>query len=210
MQYQYTVLSEEEVYRGFFKLRRYEVDFELFRGGRSGAVMRECSATSGFVVVALPYDPLRQEFLLIEQFRIGAMVAGQHPWQLEAVAGFMDKPGESADACMQRELEEEVGLRARALERVDTYFGSPGGSAGQTHFYFAEVDSTAAARHTGLLDEGEDILVHRVPYETAFNWLFNGEINNATLILALQSFLLRKVLPEYGAKWIKPEEPSCQ
>ena len=203
MQYQFKVLKEEDVYRGFFKLRRYEVDFELFRGGYSGPVMRGCSATSGFVVVALPYDPKREEFLLIEQFRIGAMVAGHHPWQLEAVAGFMDKPGETPDECMQRELQEEVGLHAKELEYNDTYFGSPGGSAGQTHFYFARVDTEAAARYTGLLDEGEDILVHRIPYDTAFNWLLTGEIKNATLILALQAFLLHKTLSAHLEKWNK-------
>lgn len=203
MQYQFKVLNEQEVYRGFFKLRRYEVDFELFRGGHSGPVVRECSATSGFVVVALPFDPVSEEFLLIEQFRIGAMVAGHHPWQLEAVAGFMDKPGETPDDCMQRELQEEVGLQAKELEHVDTYFGSPGGSAGQTHFYFARVDINAAARYTGLLEEGEDILVHRVPYNTAFEWLLSGKIKNATLILALQAFLLRKTLSVHLDKWIK-------
>lgn len=206
MNYQFKVLDSSEVYRGFFKLQRYEVDFELFRGGFSGPVMRECSATSGYVVVALPYDPERREFLLVEQFRIGAMVAGHHPWQLEAVAGFMDKPGESADACMQRELMEEAGLEAQTLEHVTTYFGSPGGSAGQTHFYFARVDSSKAALHTGLLEEGEDILVHRVPFDTAFAWLFNGEIKNATLILALQAFLLHKTLRPQLDAWIKEEE----
>lgn len=205
MNYQFKVLSEQEVYRGFFKLRRYEVDFELFRGGMSGAVIRECSTTSGFVVCALPYDPETQEFLLIEQFRIGAMVAGCHPWQLEAVAGFMDKPGETPAECLQRELQEEVGLQGEELEYVDTYFGGAGGSAGQTHFYFVRVQAAKAATYTGLLDEGEDILVHRVPFAQAFRWLFAGEIQNATLILALQAFLLRKTLRPHLGQWINGE-----
>lgn len=191
MNYRFRVLDKQQAYRGFFKLDRYQVDFELFRGGMSGAVMRECSATSGFVVAGLPYDPLRECFVLIEQFRIGAMVAGEHPWQLEIVAGFMDVPGESADDCMQRELEEEIGTRARALHHVQTYFPSPGGSAGQTHLYFAEVDSAQVARHTGLLEEGEDILVHCVPYTAVFEQLAQGEVKNATMLLALQAFYIR-------------------
>lgn len=191
MKYRFRVLEQQSAYRGFFKLDRYMVDFELFRGGMSGAVMRECSATSGFVVAGLPFDPVRECFVLIEQFRIGAMAAGAHPWQLEIVAGFMDVEGESADACMQRELEEEIGTRARVLHPVQTYFPSPGGSAGQTHLYFAEVDSTAVAVHTGLLDEGEDILVHCLPYQAVFDRLLCGEVGNATMLLALQAFYIR-------------------
>lgn len=191
MNYQFRVLDKEAVYRGFFKLDRYEVDFELFRGGMSGAMLRECSATSGFVVVGLPFDPVQECFVFIEQFRIGAMVAGKHPWQLEIVAGFMDVPGEAPDACMQRELQEEIGTTARALHYIQTYFPSPGGSAGQTHLYFAEVDASQIARHTGLLEEGEDILVHRVPYAQAFARLLQGKVENATMMLALQAFYIR-------------------
>lgn len=191
MKYRFRVLDRRPAYRGFFRLDCYEVDFELFRGGMSGAVMRECSAGSGFVVAGLPFDPVRECFVLIEQFRIGAMVAGVNPWQLEIVAGFMDKAGESADECMQRELREEIGTSARALHRVQTYFPSPGGSAGQTHLYFAEVDSSAVARHTGLLEEGEDILVHCLPYQTVFDRLMRGEVGNATMLLALQAFYIR-------------------
>ena len=191
MDYQFRILDRQEAYRGFFRLDRYRVEFELFRGGMSGEVVRECSATSGFVVAGLAFDPVRECFVLIEQFRIGAMAAGHHPWQLEIVAGFMDIPGESADDCMQRELEEEIGIRAHALHHVQSYFPSPGGSGGQTHLYFAEVDSTQVARHTGLLAEGEDILVHCVPYQDAFARLLQGKVENATMILALQAFYIR-------------------
>lgn len=197
MDYRFRVLDKQQAYRGFFKLDRYQVDFELFRGGMSGAVMRECSATSGFVVAGLAFDPARECFVFIEQFRIGAMVAGDNPWQLEIVAGFMDIPGESADDCMQRELEEEIGTRARALHPVQTYFPSPGGSAGQTHLYFAEVDASQTTRHTGLLEEGEDILVHCIPYETAFRWLMQGEIRNATMLVALQAFYIRHLAGDH-------------
>ncbi|UJF24723.1 NUDIX domain-containing protein [Suttonella sp. R2A3] len=192
MDYQFRVLEEKEVYRGFFKLRRYQIDFELFPGGLSGAVMRECSGSTGFVVAALPYDPQREEFVFVEQFRIGAMVAGHHPWQLEIVAGFMDKPGETPEECLQRELNEEIGTTAQSLTHVSTYFTSPGGSPAQTHFYFAEVDASQCATYTGLLEEGEDILVHRVPYRTAYRWLRDGQVKNATMMLALQAFLLQQ------------------
>ncbi len=196
MQYQFRVLNEQEVYRGFFKIKRYELNFELFRGGFSDTVVRECSTAANYSVVALPYDPVLQEFVLVEQFRIGAMVAGEAPWRQEVVAGFMDKPGESPEECVQRELLEEIGTSAKVLEKVNTYFGSPGGSAARAHLFFAQIDATKVVQHTGLLSEGEDILVHRVPYDEVFRRLVQGEIDNATMILAVQSFILQKRCPE--------------
>lgn len=191
MNYQYHVLGEQEVYRGFFKIRRFTLDIEYFDGTRSGALVRECSGVAGFVVAVLPYDPVRQEIVLVEQFRIGAMVAGAHPWQLEVVAGFMDKAEETAAQCVARELYEEIGTTAKRLEYVQTYFGSPGGSAGQTHLFFAEIDAETVAPFTGLREEGEDIRVLRFSYQEIFKRLQEGKLNNSTLLLAVQAFYLR-------------------
>ncbi|WP_072281854.1 NUDIX domain-containing protein [Rappaport israeli] len=201
MHYQFRVLDAHDVYQGFFKLKRYEVDFELFRGGFSGKVVRECSGASGYVVAALPYDPELEEFVFIEQFRIGAMVAGVNPWQQEIVAGFMDKQGETPQECIQRELQEEIGTQALELELVETYFNAPGGSSGRTHLFFARVDAKKVGQYTGLLEEGEDILVRRVSYQQAFSQLVRGEISNVTMLLALQAFLLHKHYPNALTPW---------
>lgn len=200
MQYHYQILDQEEGYHGFFKVTRYTVDFDYFTGGRSGPVIRECLGR-GFVVAGLPYDPVRDEFVFVEQFRIGLMAAGEHPWNTEIVAGFMDKPGESPEDCMQRELQEEIGTTATRLHRVAQYFGSPGGSGGQTILFFAEVDASTVALHTGLHEEAEDIRVVRVPRKTAMAWLKDGKVSNATMLLALQAFALsNNQIPEKGER----------
>lgn len=191
MQYQYQILQSEEVYRGFFRVIRYQVCYEQFQGGISIPLERECLGTGNFVVTALPYDPVKKEFIFVEQFRIGAMAAGKHPWQWELVAGFMDKAEENAEESIRRELFEETGLTTCRLQHVMTYLGSPGGSAGQTHLFFAEVDADKALTHTGLSEEGEDILVHRVSYQKALQMLSEGKLNNANTLLALQAFLLQ-------------------
>ena len=172
-------------------MRRYQVAYESFRGGMLENIERECLGGTHHVVAALPYDPEREELILVEQFRIGAMVAGANPWQYEIVAGFMDADDPSPEASIQRELEEEIGTRARRLEPLMNYFGSPGGSAGRTHLYLAEIDSSRVIPYTGLLEEGEDIAVHRLPYQTALAWLAQGKLDNANTLLALQAFLLR-------------------
>lgn len=191
MQYQYKILKSEEVYRGFFRVMRYQVCYEQFRGDFSLPLWRECLGTGNFVVAALPFDPVREEFIFVEQFRIGAMVAGKHPWQWELVAGFMDKTGETAEESIRRELLEETGLIPSRLQHVMTYLSSPGGSAGQTHLFFAEIDANKVLTHTGLSEEGEDILVHRVSYQKARQIFSEGKLNNANTLLALQAFLLQ-------------------
>ena len=191
MNYQHHTHHSEETYHHFFRVRRYTVSYESFRGGMIEHVERECLGGSHHVVAALPYDPERGRIILVEQYRIGAMVAGENPWQYEIVAGFMDADDPSPEASIQRELEEEIGTRARRLEHLHTYLGSPGGSAGRTHLYLAEIDSSQITPYTGLLDEGEDIAVHSLPYTTALDWLAQGKLDNANTLIAMQAFLLR-------------------
>ena len=191
MDYRYHIQHSEETYQHFFRVRRYQVAYESFRGGMLENIERECLGGTHHVVAALPYDPERQKIILVEQFRIGAMVAGANPWQYEIVAGFMDADDPSPEASIQRELEEEIGTRALRLEPLMNYLGSPGGSAGRTHLYLAEIDSSRVIPYTGLLDEGEDIAVHSLPYPTALAWLAQGKLDNANTLLAMQAFLLR-------------------
>jgi len=44
----------------------------------------------------------------------------------------------------------------------------------------------------GLEYESEDILVHRVPAATAFDWINTGKIDNAAALIALQWFAMNK------------------
>ncbi|MDO4643378.1 MAG: NUDIX domain-containing protein [Cardiobacteriaceae bacterium] len=206
MQYHYQIHSESNAYKGFFRIRRYEVSYESFRGGMCETVVRECMG-GGYVVSALPYDPQRQEIVLVEQFRIGATIAGERPWQYEIVAGFVDVDDVSPEESMQRELEEEIGTRAQHLEHLFTYLGSPGGSAGRTHLYLAEIDSSQIATYSGLEEEGEDIAVHRLSYEETLCWLFAGKLNNSNTLLALQAFLLRH--PQLQKQWADNHEKAA-
>ncbi len=187
MKYQYTIEDKECAYDGFFRFDRYSVSFEKFGGGFLNHVMRECSK-KGDIVSILPYDPARQIFLLVEQFRIGMAARNEHPWTLEIVAGFMDVEGETPEQTAQRELQEETGCRAKKLFPLIEYYPSPGGSATKNHVFVATVDSSEALQHTGIEEESEDICVHKVSLEEMKKKIRNNEINNSTAIIALQQF----------------------
>ncbi|WP_318473035.1 ADP-ribose diphosphatase [Photobacterium leiognathi] len=179
------ILVKETVYQGFFKMVKYRFRHKLFAGGWSGEISREMFER-GHAAALLPYDPITDEVVLIEQFRVGAMAAGCAPWQLEIVAGMIDHQDESTEDVVKREAVEEAGLIVAELEKVTRYLSSSGGCSEMLDIFVGTVDSTQAGGIHGLAEESEDIRVHVVSREQAYEWVESGKIENAASIIALQ------------------------
>ncbi|WP_305369831.1 ADP-ribose diphosphatase [Photobacterium leiognathi] len=179
------ILAKETVYQGFFKMVEYRFRHKLFAGGWSGEISREMFER-GHAAALLPYDPITDEVVLIEQFRVGAMAGGCEPWQLEIVAGMIDHQDESAEDVVKREAVEEAGLTVAELQKVTRYLSSSGGCSEMLDIFVGTVDSTQAGGIHGLAEESEDIRVHVVSREQAYEWVESGKIENAASIIALQ------------------------
>lgn len=179
------VEAKDIVYNGFFKMVKYRFRHKLFAGGWSDTVNREMFER-GHAAALLPYDPVTDEVVLIEQFRVGAMAAGCEPWQLEIVAGMIDHQDESAEDVVKREAVEEAGLTVTALQKVTRYLSSSGGCSEMLDIFVGTVDSTTASGIHGLAEESEDIRVHVVSRTQAYQWVESGKIENAASIIALQ------------------------
>src|ERR1700676_5091838 len=106
------IIEKTPRYKGFFEIVRYRFRHRLFAGGWSGEIVREVFER-GHAVAVLPYDPAADAVVLIEQFRIGALVAGFAPWQREIVAGIIEK-GEGPEDVARREAAEEAGAAVGA------------------------------------------------------------------------------------------------
>lgn len=184
------VLTTSPLYDGFFKMVQYKLKHRLFAGGWSSEVTREMFER-GHAVAVLPYDPVTQEFVLIEQFRLGAMATSQSPWLIEVIAGMIDA-GYSPEEVCHKEAREEAGIELQHLTKACSYLSSPGGTTERLHIYIAQTDATQAEGLHGVEHESEDILVHRIAQEQAKEWLENGRIDNAAAIIALQYFFLNK------------------
>jgi ADP-ribose pyrophosphatase len=65
-------------YQGYFRIERYRLRHKRFAGGWTEVMSRELFER-GHATVVLPYDPLRDAVVLIEQFRVGAYAAGRAP-----------------------------------------------------------------------------------------------------------------------------------
>ena len=177
------LLSKKSLYKGFFKMEEYSFKHRLFAGGWSEVVTREVFER-GHAVVVLPYDPITDQVVLIEQIRIPVLEAATTPWLLELVAGMIDKGQASTDVA-HRELQEETGLTAQELTKVNEYFSSPGGTSERFDFYWAKVCATEADGLHGLDAEDEDIRVHVLSREAAYQLVLNGKINNASTVIGL-------------------------
>lgn len=178
------ILSREPLYEGFFKMNRYVLRHRLFAGGWTPAFEREVFER-GHAVVVLPYDPVRDEIVLVEQFRVGAIDSAASPWLLELVAGIIET-GETEEGVARREIVEEAGIEVGRLERVLSYLASPGGMTERITIFVGEVDASKATGLHGLEQENEDIRVHVMPREKVMEMLAEEAFDNAASVIALQ------------------------
>ncbi|MEN0613421.1 ADP-ribose diphosphatase [Klebsiella indica] len=178
------IIARETLYRGFFSLDLYRFRHRLFNGSMSGEVTREIFER-GHAAVLLPFDPVRDEVVLVEQIRIAAYDTSESPWLLELVAGMIEE-GESPEEVARREAVEEAGLAVGRVKPVLSYLASPGGTSERLSILVGEVDATTAKGIHGLVEENEDIRVHVVSREQAYQWVEEGKIDNAASVISLQ------------------------
>ncbi len=186
----WTVIKKESIYNGFFKLTGIQLQHDLFAGGQSRVLTREL-LDRGQAIAVLPYDPVSDELVLIEQFRIGAGEDKNGPWMMEIIAGYQE-PGESAEEVAYREAHEEAGCEVTELLPMYKYYSSPGGSNEQIQIFLGRTQSSGIEGIHGLDEEGEDIKVHVMKCQQAFDWLDDGRIDSAAPIIALQWFRLHR------------------
>ena len=186
------IVEQRVVYQGFSRLEIVRLRHRLFAGGMSVIIQRELLMKPEAVGVLI-YDPKRDEVLMIEQFRVGAL-SESNPWQLEIVAGLVDRvdEDETLEAVVCREALEEAGVELRQVQKLMSYFMSPGGSNEKFTLFVAEADLSNAGGLHGLPEEGEDIRVAVLKSDEAFQALMDGRVSNAPALIALQWLMLNK------------------
>jgi GDP-mannose pyrophosphatase NudK len=177
-------LKELLLSNDWFILKKTCFDFQR----RDGSWQRQCRETydRGNGAVLLPYNPAQGTVLLTRQFRFPAYVNGCPDGMLvEACAGLLD--GDDPAACVQRETEEELGLRIRAPRKVFEAYMSPGSVTEKLHFFVAEYEAAdRVSAGGGQASEGEDIEVIEVPLPQAMEWVVSGRVQDGKTIMLLQ------------------------
>ncbi len=164
------LLESQVIYEGRV-VQRLSIDTVELPGGRVST--REVIKHPGAVCM-VPVDA-GGNLMLVWQYRHASRKA-----LLEVPAGKLDGP-EPLEEAVQRELREEIGHRARRIDRLCGFYVAPG--------YCDEYITAYLARdlvHDPLeADYDEDIEVERVAPDRAVDMILSGEIEDAKSISSI-------------------------
>jgi ADP-ribose pyrophosphatase len=163
------IVARQQTYHG--KIVDLELQTLRLQDGRivqnEVVVHRPCVA-----MVAVAGDG---RLLFVRQFRAPAEAD-----LLEIAAGSIDAD-EDVEAAVQRELQEEVGMRAERLQRLGAIYSAPGYCTELIHIYVCEglIESRLPA------DEDEVIEVEQLTLNEALDLVASGDIRDAKTVAGL-------------------------
>ena len=165
--------------------------YKKYNGKWSQDIRRELFGGAQ-VAAVLPYDPIKKEIVMIQQFRPGNVSKNFDNYLFEIVAGIIDKE-EKPEQTAKRECLEETGCKIKKLEPIQGYFPAPGSSESFYHLFLGEVEAFEGERIMGLKIENEDIRVRSFKIDQIKEKMQKGEILNGLTLIALQWFFLNIV-----------------
>ncbi len=173
-------------YLGFFALNQVDLKYPFFDNSTSGLKSRTILMGSEASLI-LPYDPILDKVLLVEQFRIGPFCRGDKaPWVYEPVAGMIEF-GEKPEDAAKREVFEEAGIQVTNLVKINSGYPNPGEATTYFYNYIGIVDlSDYSPGIYGVRDEGEDIRTHVIDFKEVLSW----SISNKLRVLPLTTMVL--------------------
>jgi ADP-ribose pyrophosphatase len=166
---------KKNIYQG----RVVNLNLETVRLPNGATVELEIVRHPGAAAVVAMKD--EETVLLIRQYRHAA-----GGYILEIPAGTL-KPGEAPRDCAARELEEEIGFRASALEPVVTFFATPGFTDEVIHVFKA----TGLAPGRQNLDHDEVLEVVELPLREAIARIGDGTIRDGKTMVGLLTVFSR-------------------
>lgn len=166
-------------------------EFELRR--RNGEWQHQIRETydRGDGAGVLLCDLADKSVILTRQFRYPAFYRGDEPFLIEVCAGKLD--GDDPETCARKEAVEETGFTVGRLLKAFDCFMSPGSVTERLTLFVGFVDGAAGGAGGGLVDEGEDIEILRLPFADALGRLETGEIADAKTVMLLQYAELKGV-----------------
>lgn len=163
-------LTSENIYEG--RVIRVTKDQVLCENGLEST--RECvSAPGGVAILAIQNNKI----LLVRQYRY---VIQQDT--LEIPAGKIE-PNEELKTCALRELEEETGYRTDRMEKIFTFFPTPGFCSEVLHIY--EANQLQKLDQPKAMDEDENIECIWMSLDDAYEAVLNGTIQDSKTMIAI-------------------------
>ena len=162
------IISSEEIYRG----RIFNVSFDTIREGETIYTREIITNPGSAVIVPIFADEI---VALVRQYR--------HParkFLLELPAGSL-APNEIPEKGAERELEEEIGVRAAKIEKLTEVYVSPG-FLSEKMYVFLATDLIESAQN---LEDDELLKIDRIALGEFKNLIASGAIEDAKTIIGL-------------------------
>lgn len=176
MKFNEKTIESKEIYNG--KVVNLRVDTVELPNGKTSK--REIVEHPGAVAIVAVTDD--DKVLMIRQFR---KPCEEELWELPA--GKID-PGEEPDKTAARELEEETGYSPGKLEKLISFYTSPGFADEMIHLYLAENLSQTEQSH----DEDEFLSLHPMGWEEIRQLFANNELKDSKTVTGLLMAMAEK------------------
>lgn len=184
-----SIIARTPLHEGFLKVYRYCFEVQK-HGGGTHRVEWEMMERGNSVGV-LAYDPDRDEIVLGNECRPGALVTSDYPFRDQLIAGALEPDESPLDAAV-REMQEEAGLVLRdpLIIHPGAYVSS-GGTTEKIVLVFGTVDSRTAAGAIHGADASEDVLTVVLPARQFIERVQSGQIDDCKTLIAGYWFALR-------------------
>lgn len=185
------ILSKREVFRqAFFRIEEIRLKHEKFDGTMSPEMTR-LNFERGDSVAAIVHNPANDTLIFTEQFRYPTYEKSPG-WLLETPAGSIE-PGETPEATLRREIEEEIGYTLRDIRHISTFYLSPGGTSERIHLFYVRVaDDDKTGEGGGKPGEHEYIRIVTMTIDEALAGIPSGLIQDAKTLIGLQWLQLNR------------------
>ena len=168
----------------WYKLDKVNFDYQLKDGTWQNQNRESYDRGDGACI--LLYNRKNGTVILTKQFRMPSYLNGNEDgMSIEVCAGLLD--ADDPVTCIKKEAEEETGYQIDKVKKVYEIYSTPGAVTEKIYYFTGEYDASMKKNDGGGLDsEQEEIEVLEYDFNTAFNMINTGEINDAKTVILLQ------------------------
>ena len=183
------IISKELVFNDYFRIEKWIYQYEKDNGELTEPVDRMAFKRSDSAAVIV-FNTDSRKVLLVRQFRHCTYEKGPG-WIIETVAGGIDEY-ETAEEAARREAIEEIGYRIHNLEKISTFYASPGCSSEKMIVFYAETaGADKIADGGGMEHESEYVETAEFTLDEIAEAIRNDEINDAKTVIGC-NYILKK------------------
>jgi nudix-type nucleoside diphosphatase (YffH/AdpP family) len=173
------IKNRKTVYHSFFDVQEVELQF----GEQPEPITRSLVDTHDASGILL-HNISSNELVFIKQFRLGA-IDHKDKYVIEIPAGVVEKD-ETPETCARREVLEETGYGIKTIEKIGSFYASPGYSNEKISLFYCTTSSGLKQNPGGGLDgEHEYIQVLEISIKDAMKMLQSGDICDSKTAIAL-------------------------